>query len=352
MNIYSIKEIVKATNKLLNPEPKEKIDKIVKKSVEKLPIDTENIIREAERALIVEKKNEQELKLPLILKNEIPDIDTLNSSNYTIKLKEKIKEHMVNELYAFLKKKIKKNTLKLIIDQQVAIKNLENRINFLRVNENKLIKSYQKFKDSYAIILENNKVLEINNNNLQNNLDRVIKNKEQLDIENKELKLNLDQSILKNRSFEINSSELKKTISRYIINYKKLQEETNLLRNLKNTNPENDDSKIEFYQSENVRLSSELLSAQNINKAIKENFKNIQSEKEKISNKIQELNKAIGRSKPSNLVPTSFTKEIPAIKEITTIKEIPTEAKKDIEKLTNSEQKNLDEVISKIFAKV
>ena len=50
---------------------------------------------------------------------------------------------MINELYIFLKKKIKKNTLKLIIDEQLEIKNLKGKINFLEKNKNVLIENYQ-----------------------------------------------------------------------------------------------------------------------------------------------------------------------------------------------------------------
>ena len=338
MNIYSIEEIVKATNNFFDSEAKKKIKKTVKEPKGKIPVDIENIISEAENALILNKKNKQNLKLPLILKNEIFDTNKLNLPNYKIKLKPKVKNHMVNELYVFFKKRIRKNTLQLIIDQQVEIKNLKNKINFLKQNEDKLKTNYQKLKD-------NHEILKINNNSLQNYLAQVNKNKERLDIENKELKLNLkkielnlEEFIQKNRSFEVNNSELKNTISRYIVNYKKLQEETNQLTNSNKLKSVDENKKIEFYQNENVRLSSELLSARKKNETIKENLNNIELEKEKISNKINELNNSIvGKS---NIVPSSF------------IKEIPPEAKKDIAKLTDKEEKNLDEVINRIFTKI
>ena len=159
----------------------------------------------------------------------------------------------------------------------------------------------------------------------------------------------------KNRSFEINSNELKNTISRYIINYKKLQKETNQLNNSKNLNSEDENKKIKFYQNENVRLSSELLSARKKNENIKENLNNIELEKEKISNKIKELNNAIGIKK-TNIVTTSFIKEMPSeTKEempSETKEEMSTEAKEDIKKLTDNEKNNLDERINKIFTKL
>ena len=50
---------------------------------------------------------------------------------------------MVNELYLYLKKKIKKNTLILIIESNLEIKNLKNKINLLKKNENKLKNDYR-----------------------------------------------------------------------------------------------------------------------------------------------------------------------------------------------------------------
>ncbi len=221
----------------------------MKKNNEKIPIDIENIISEAEEALIAEKINNQntemplvlETEMPLVLENEIPASNTINSFNYKIKIKPEVKDHMINELFIYLKKKIKKNTLKLIIDEQLKQKNLKNKIDFLKHKENKLTIDYLTLKNIYELALENNKILKIDNNNLQNNLDQTSITKEHLDIENKKLKinlkeqkLNLDVSLEKNRSFEISSSELKNTISRYIMIYKKLQKKINLLKNSKN----------------------------------------------------------------------------------------------------------------------
>jgi len=345
MNIYSIKEILKATNNFLKPEAKTTIKKNTKKKYQKIISNTKNIIREPEKPLILENKNNRNIETSLILENEIPVSNTINSFNYKIKIKPEVKDHMINELYTYLKKKIKKNTLKLIIEEQVVIKNLNNKINFLKQKENKLTIDYITLKNNYESSLENNEILKIDNNILQNNLNQVSKNKEQLDIENnelkinlKELKLNLKESLGENKSFEINNNELKNTISRYIINYKKLQEKINLLEKSKNLKSEDEIKKMKFYQDENIRLSSELLSARKKNETIKENLNYIETEKEKISNKIKELNKSIEGK--SNIVSSSF------------VKEIPNEAKKDINKLNDIEQKSLDEVISRIFDKV
>jgi len=98
------------------------------------------------------------------------------------------------------------------------------------------------------------------------------------------------------------------------------------------------DKKVKFYQDENVRLSGELLSFQKKNETIKINLTDIENEKLKISNKINELSKSIEQK--TNVVETAFSKEsLPLTKD-------------DNEKLNQKEQKSLDEVISRIFKKI
>jgi len=335
MNIYSIKEILKATNNFLDSVDDKKTNKITKKFSGKIPVNTQKIINEAEMALASKKINLEE---PLILKDEISTKSKINQFNYKIKIKDEVKDHMVNELFIYLKKKLKKNTLKLILEEQLIKKNLENKINFLKEKENNLTINYQILKNNYESVLDDNKLLKIDNKDLQENLDKIKITNKNLNIENEELKINLQESLQKNRSYEINNSELKKTISRYIENYKKLQEKINLLENSKNLQSEDQMKKVKFYQDENIRLSSELLLARKKNDTIKENLNNIELEKEKISNKIKELNNSIKNK--SNVISPNITKEVLV------------ETQKDIKKLDDKENKNLDEVINRIFSKI
>ena len=335
MNIYSIKEILKATNNFLDSVDDKKTNKITKKFSGKIPVNTQKIINEAEMALASKKINLEE---PLILKDEISTKSKINQFNYKIKIKDEVKDHMVNELFIYLKKKLKKNTLKLILEEQLIKKNLENKINFLKEKENNLTINYQILKNNYESVLDDNKLLKIDNKDLQENLDKIKITNKNLNIENEELKINLQESLQKNRSYEINNSELKKTISRYIENYKKLQEKIILLENSKNLQSEDQMKKVKFYQDENIRLSSELLLARKKNDTIKENLNNIELEKEKISNKIKELNNSIKNK--SNVISPNITKEVLV------------ETQKDIKKLDDKENKNLDEVINRIFSKI
>ena len=384
MKIYSIKEIIKATNSFLKPETKTLPKKSKKIKNIKLPPETESIIAEAESTILDENK-----KRSLSLKNEVPNVpqNSIDSFNYKIKIKPEVKDHMINELYLYLKKKIRKSTLKLIIDEQLEIKNLRNQVNILKQTEANLKKSYQVLKNDHESVLLDNKNLEINKiqlnseinelrisnevlqnnlnqvtennkqlnkvivelkieNNIQhNNLNQITESNKQLDIENKDLKADLDRTkndlnknIEKNRSNEIHNSELKNTVSRYIVNTKKIQERLDLAEKSNYLKLEAQTEKVKFYQEDNVRLSGELLAAQKKNITIKENLNFIETEKEEISNKIKELNKSIDEK--TNIIPSNFIKQ----------NLVKTEEK--TETLNDKEQKSLDEVINRIFAKI
>lgn len=384
MKIYSIKEIVEATNSFIKPKTKTLPKKSKKIKDIKLPPKTESIIAEAESAILGENK-----KKPLLLNNEASNVPKYNIDlfNYKTKIKPEVKDHMINELYSYLKKKVRKSTLKLIIDEQLEIKNLRNQVNILKQTEANLKKSYQALKNDHELVLLDNKNLEINkiqlnseinelrnnnevlqknlnqitenkekldkeivelksdNNVLHNNLNQVAENNKELDIENKDLKADLNktkndlnENIEKNRSNEIHNSELKNTVSRYIVNTKKIQERLDLAEKSNYLKLEAQTEKVKFYQEDNVRLSSELLAAQKKNITIKENLNFIETEKEEISNKIKELNKSIDEK--TNIIPSNFIKQ----------SLVKTEEKN--ETLNDNEQKSLDEVINRIFSKI
>ena len=364
MKIYNIKEIVEATNSIFNLKKNKSINGKPKPKVKK-----------------VEK--------PLILKAEefIEDNIQTKLINNKTNIKTEAKDHMINELYFFMKKKVKKNTLKLIIEEQIEIKNLKGEIVFLKKNKENLIQNYNILKQDYDSLIENYKNLKFSNedlilqnanlkisnesfknklnditqkyeglsiqntqlingnNSIKSNLDLFYHENKKLVKENYELKntlkktnINLQENNQKNRSFEINNAELKNTISRYIVNSKKLQEQLNLVEQNKSRELDEINRKVKFYQDENVRLSGELLLYQKNNETIKINLTDIEKEKLKISNKIRELSESIEQK--TNVVETNFLKE-----------NLPL-PKNDIDKLNHKEQKSLDEVISRIFKKI
>ena len=439
MKIYSIKEIIKASNDILKYEITHKIlNKENTRVKKKLSSKIEDKIINSQKNNIEKEKKYPNKEEPLLLKNEVPtSIDNkINSFNYKINIKPEVKDHMINELYHYLKKKVKKNTLKLIIDDQLELKNLKNKINLLKQIESKLKDNFESSKRDNEILqikqkkLENENIeFKIHNESIHNNLDQANKDNSKLEIENKDLKIhndkldvenidlkidndllndninkitqslerldnenkdlkiekdklgldnidlkidndllndninkitqgterldtenkelknnleeikdNLNESNLKNRSYEINNNELKKTVSRYIVNSKKIEENLDLAEQSKNTKLVEQTDKVKFYQEENVRLSSELLIAKKKNETIKENLNVIETEKEKISNKIKELSQTIDVK--SNIIPSSFIKSNEDMSE------------KKIDTLDEKEQQSLDEVINRIFAKI
>jgi hypothetical protein len=397
MKIYSIKEIIKASDDILKYEIPYKVlnkenTRVKNKSSHKI----EDKIINSQKNNIEKEKKYQNKEKPLLLKNEVHTStdNKIVSFNYKINIKPEVKDHMINELYHYLKKKVKKNTLKLIIDEQLELKNLKNKINLLKQIESKLKDNFesskrdneilqikqkkleneniefkihnesiqnnldQSYKDNAKLEIENKNLkiykdkldvenidLKIDNDLLNDNINKITQSNERLDAENKELKNNLEEikdnlkeSNLKNRSYEINNNELKNTVSRYILNSKKIQEKLNLTEEKKYLKLEEQTEKVKFYQEENIRLSSELISVKRKNETIKDNLNLIENEKEQISNKIKELNKSIEGK--TNIISTPFLNE--------TEKQVP----KDSDKLNEKEQKSLDEVISRIFAKI
>ena len=350
MKIYSIIELVEATNNILNSENMNKSDtskkseEIIKQDLkplvltesisskqeqnnteplvlteevnsfpikinprESIPKDTVNIIEEAEENLRIEKQKKINHKL---IKNN-------TTIPIKINIKDNIKENMVNELYTFIKKKIKKNTLKLIIEQQLENKNLKNKINSLNHN-------FLNINNDLKNVLENNEILQTSNEILQSKLEEVIE---------------------KNKSLESNNFELKNLINSYIESHKKLEIEINILKSDQSKNLVNNEKfkginqKIKFFQDENVRLSSELSLFQNKYNVTIKNFKNIEKERTKISEQIKNLTNSISKT-DTNIINTKFNKE--------------TNEPKPLENLNftkNPETNDLDFAINKIFKK-
>ena len=224
----------------------------------------------------------------------------------------------------------------------------------------------QKIKDS--IVSQETELKKLQNEEIIFNQKRlqanIIDNQKKLINEyrenNEELKFNLsnlEKKLLeKDRSFKINNEELKNTLSRYIVNYKKLQEKLNIdIETKEDSNETSLDkskedeiiSKIKFYQDENTRLSSEIIKIKKNYETIKENFTDVENQKNDIFKKIKELNNSLIKN---NIVGTPFIKE--------TIEEdsISSKILNDItnknlnkEKKKTEKNNNLDEAINNIF---
>ena len=287
---FSTSEIIKASDDILNtPSKSSKINNI--------------------------KITKNNYSSPLLLVNEISKnaspkanmsfINNLNKNN--ININEKIKNEIINELYNFFKKKIRKNTLKIIFDQQIEIKKFQKKIEYLNESKKILENNNHDLQSNLNQIIEDKKVLENNNHDLQSSLDKIIEEKEMLIEKNTRAqeKLSLEKSNLLNNS-----------------NNEKLTELNN---------------KLKFYQDENLRLSRDLSNSQETHHIIKKQLNDFEKQKNQISNQIQELNNSVSKS---NLIEHTF------------VNELPPEASQDLKNLNNQDMTNLNEEIKKIFRKL
>ena len=287
---FSISEIIKASDDILNtPSKSSKINNI--------------------------KITKNNYSSPLLLVNEISKnvspkanmsfINNLNKNN--ININEKIKNEIINELYNFFKKKIKKNTLKVIFDQQIKIKKFQKEIEYL--NESK-------------------KILENNNHDLQSNLNQIIEDKKVLENNNHDLQSSLDKIIEEKEMLIEKNTRAQEELS---------LEKSNLLNNSNNEKLTELNNKLKFYQDENLRLSRDLSNSQETHHIIKKQLNDFEKQKNQISNQIQELNNSVSKS---NLIEHTF------------FNEFPPEASQDLKNLNNQDMTNLNETIKKIFKKL
>ena len=287
---FSTSEIIKASDDILNtPSKSSKINNI--------------------------KITKNNYSSPLLLVNEISKnaspkanmsfINNLNKNN--ININKKIKNEIINELYNFFKKKIRKNTLKIIFDQQIEIKKFQKKIEYL--NESK-------------------KILENNNHDLQSNLNQIIEDKKVLENNNHDLQSSLDKIIEEKEMLIEKNTRAQEELS---------LEKSNLLNNSNNEKLTELNNKLKFYQDENLRLSRDLSNSQETHHIIKKQLNDFEKQKNQISNQIQELNNSVSKS---NLITPTFDNELPP------------EASQDLKNLNNQDMTNLNETIKKIFKKL
>jgi chromosome segregation ATPase len=161
-------------------------------------------------------------------------------------------------------------------------------------------------------LLEQNKI----KSNIIKNQQKLIFNQKKDNIDLKlnvnEIEKKLNEKDISNRKFLINNAELKNTISRYVkhsnklqANISQLQEEYSEARMTKSQIDEMN-KKINFYQEENIRLSSKITVIQNDFASLKNTFIEVENEKNNIYREINELNKSLIKS---NIVVTPFDKE-------------------------------------------
>ena len=308
---FSIAEIIEASDNILNtPSKSSKINNI--------------------------KITKNNYSSPLLLVNEISKnaspkanmsfINNLNKNN--ININEKIKNEIINELYNFFKKKIKKNTLKLIFDQQIKIKKFQKEIEYLNESKKILENNNHDLQSNLNQIIEDKKILENNNHDLQSNLNQIIEDKKVLENNNHDLQSSLDKIIEEKEMLIEKNTRAQEELS---------LEKSNLLNNSNNEKLTELNNKLKFYQDENLRLSRDLSNSQETHHIIKKQLNDFEKQKNQISNQIQELNNSVSKS---NLIAHTF------------VNELPPEASQDLKNLNNQDMTNLNETIKKIFKKL
>ena len=279
--LYSTPEIIEACDDILNrPQENSKIEGIIIKKENK---------HQHPLLLVNEISNDTISKTKNSFLNDLATNDANSRKNYEID--DKIKNEIIIKIYNLFKKKIKKNTLKLIVDQQIEIKKFQKKINYL--NENK-------------------KALETSNHNFLSNLDKITEDKKMLIEKNKKIQ----EELFSQKS-----------------NFKK----SNLLHNSNSGKLTELNNKLKFSQDENLRLSSEVFNSRKKYNVIKKQLYDFELQKNQLSNQIQELSDTANKS---NLVTPSF------------INELPSEATEDIKKPGKKDATKLNTSINKIFSKL
>ena len=241
LNIYSIKEILEASDNILTSptknedasflddgiiDNKKRINISLAKPLTLRNTDTKKNIPTDIEKIILEAENSQ-LKNKITI-NELPD----NNKTEALLVENKISQkELIDDLYKKFGKKIKKNTLQLILE-------LKKNINFLTKN--------------ISDLKQDKKEIEKNNINLNNNILELKSNE-------KNLESNLKQSIRgfnslydKHKSLKLNFNVLEED---QLYKQKKINETSELSQKLENKIKNLDEQLIEYKDNESILVS-------------------------------------------------------------------------------------------------
>ena len=271
MNIYSIEEIIKASNSILK-----------KKGTPS---------NNNEELNIVKKTNNEKKHLLIPNKDFIKRVPVIiHNVN---------KDELLDELYNFFKNKVKKNTIKLIIELKEELVSLGNKIVVLKFHGEEKDKSNILLKDDILnLVNEKNKI--------KYNLKKEIINTNLLQVENKNLKskyLDLENNL---KTLENEKYVLEKETDKLKVLTNTLKLPKNVIEE-KNTQIENLKNKIIFYQEDSLRINNELLNSQKKAKNINLEISNLKNERISFIEKVNSINKVI---KGENVVSNAFENSV------------------------------------------
>ena len=393
ISIYSIKEIIQASENILSASSKKINSKENHDSINKEKISTENL-------LVLKKDLEITPEAPKDIESIIVEAEKAQSKNNLNKLSQRnhkkhtptkniIKtEDVVNQLYNLFNKKIKKNTLKLIVELRYEISSLDEKIITLKEREKKIklnnkilneeilnltdhvknLKDTIKKKDleinsiNQKLIDNQNKIihLETNNSELNSKIDIYQNQIIQLKNENKELSDKLVKSLDNQEIIEKNNQDLNLKLDE-LESLKVFKHEAQILNqknsdlqitldNLKVVDVKNKNNldiikvleeKVNFYQEENVRISNDLIESRKKYDITKNQIQGFEDQRSTLLDKINSVNEVIQNEK----VVTSFFEN----NQVTNNSDIEKE-KKSKRKLTRTGG-DLNNEILKIFKK-
>ena len=298
INIYSIQEVLEASNNILNRT----------KSKNKVTFEKKS---KPEKKIFLKKDR------PLILTDVVTNQEqtqNLNRTDLKTKLKGKIikqtkNEKLIDQLYLKFNKKFKKNTLKLIFELQKEVSSLNKLKDFLKASNKKFkmqvgnlntdlkkLNILYKKKEDDRITL-NKKVIELSNKLIssENEIVNLRKYKLQLESEVKhkailnekiiKLSKNLKSSEEEIKSLHQNKNQLEKEISNY-----KIQEEVSSKKIYDISEVEN---KNKFFQEENIRIGSELIEIKKKHDILRKEIEKYENQKSNLISKINSVNEAL-----------------------------------------------------------
>ena len=356
IRVYSIKEIIQASENIFSTSSK-KINSIENHdSINQKKMSTEN-------PLVLKKDLEITPEAPKDIESIIVEAEKAQSKNKLNKLSQRnhkkhtptkniIKtEDVVNQLYNLFNKKIKKNTLKLIVDLRYEISSLDEKIITLKEREKKIklnnkllneeisnltdhvknLKDTIKKKDleinsiNQKLIDNQNKIihLETNNNELKNNnselnskidiyqnqiiqlknenkelndeLAKSLDNQEIIDKNNQDLNLKLDEleslKVFKHEAQILNqkNSDLQITLDNLKVVDVKNKNDLDIIKVL--------EEKVSFYQEENVRISNDLIESRKKYDITKNQIQGFEDQRSTLLDKINSVNEVIQNEK-------------------------------------------------------
>ena len=239
INVYSIKEILEASNRILRSSNDSKND-----TFENIPSIGKKVLENKkdlnvlmDKPLLLNstdsKKDIPEVLEKIILEAERSQLNTDKTINDITGHKQKknlleqntIKQKdLIDDLYKTFGKKIKKNSLKLILELRQDITNLTKDISKLKINKSEIEKKNIKLNKN----IDN---LKNEESNLQNNLGQSINGFNKLNYEHKDLKLTLnklEENLIDNNEKLIETVESNSQLNQ---NLKRSKESFNTLYN-------------------------------------------------------------------------------------------------------------------------